>query len=490
MISKRAAGILLPLFSLPSNEGRGCLDQNAFDFIDWLKDTHQSYWQLLPLGATFRYGNPYSAYSSFGGDPAFLSLEKLYQQGLLKEQPLSNSFSQLSLNELREEKLSFISKNLLESETHLKSFNNFLAQNHSWIYDFASFSLLSKKYGKQWNKWPKEYADYNKDRLKLLINTDPTSLPLIITQWLFSLQWNDLHVYAKQNGIELIGDIPIYVDHHSIDLWPSKELFKLDKIGEPLFVSGAPPDQFSKDGQVWNTPIFNWDAHKKENFTWWQKRIKHIFELFDIVRIDHFRGLQAYWEIPNASEPDAKKGAWVNAPGKELFTTLEKDNTYELVVEDLGDIDQDVRELRDHFNFPGMKILQFAFDTDSNNEYLPHNISNNSIVYTGTHDNDTIMGWMNNIKASPSILKNLEQIVDIKPNPNFNWDMINLAHQSMANTSIIPLADILAQDSTGRINIPGTVKGNWSWSFDWKQLTCEMSKKLKELTINSNRSHV
>lgn len=487
MITKRAAGILLPLFSLPSNEGRGCLDDNAFKFIDWLKETKQSYWQLLPIGPTFRYGNPYSAYSSFGGDPAFISLERLVSREVISTLPPKKYLKKLSLNTLRERKMNFIMDHLHQAPENNKSYKAFIHNNENWLLDFTAFSFLSSTYGKRWSKWPAKFKHYDSKVVQDIVETEPEARRILITQWLFFEQWIELRLYAKQRGVDLIGDVPIYVDRHSVDLWPSKHLFKLDSKGSPLFVSGAPPDQFSTDGQVWNTPIFKWDKHLEEDFRWWKKRITNIFNLFDIVRIDHFRGLEAYWEIPNEKVPDAKKGKWVKAPGRELFQELSRNDDYSLVVEDLGDIDYNVRNLRDDFNLPGMKILQFAFDTDSSNEYLPEHITPNSIVYTGTHDNNTIMGWRDEIQSNDIIVKNLKTIVGISLEKDFNWKMIELAHTSKANTSIIPFSDILGTGPKGRINVPGTVQGNWSWKFSWSELTEQMTAQLKNLTIQSNR---
>ncbi len=472
MIEKRAAGILLPLFSLPSPEGRGCLDQNSFNFIDWLSASKQRYWQLLPLGLTYKHQNPYSACSSFGGDPAFISLQRLQEQHIISSFSIP-SLATLSLNQLRSEKSKLILKHLLINFSD-NSIQKFIVQ-HPWVKELATFIVLTEEQGADWRKWSSSSSR----------SISPTRIQEeIILQFLFFTQWKELQSYAHKKNIQIIGDLPIYIDLHSVDIWPNPHLFKLDAGHDLLFVSGAPPDQFSPTGQVWNTPVFNWDQHQLEHFSWWKKRIRRSLELFDLLRIDHFRGFASYWEIPNSSPPDARKGYWQKAKGEELFSTLSTAELNALIVEDLGDIDAAVYYLRDKFHFPGMNILQFAFETDLSNKYLPANTPTNSIYYTGTHDNDVITNWFE--QSNLETKQKLKEWFHIKSSPELNWQLIELAYQARSNLVIIPFADIINAQQ-GRINTPGTISQNWQWQCSLTDFSPKTQQKLITLTTKYNR---
>ena len=482
-MNKRTAGILLPIFSLPSNEGRGCFDENAYKYVDWLKKTKQSFWQILPLGPTLKYGNPYSAYSSFGGDLNLISTAQLKNDGFISNNLKLKRSDSYTYNQIKQKKIGLLKIAFKNFNQKDRDFNLFIEKNSSWLKPLAHFEVLTRKYGKLWNKWPSEFQDYKKVA-KAPSTQDEYFIYFI--QWVFYKQWQKLKKYANKNNIKILGDVPIYVDFHSVDVWTAPKMFKFDQKQNPKFVSGAPPDQFSSKGQVWNTPVFNWHNLEKDSFKWWLKRFKYIFTLYDITRIDHFRGLQAYWEIPNDSPPDARKGKWQKAMGRKLFTKLKQDiKNLPVVVEDLGDIDQDVLSLRDDFKFSGMNVLHFAFSSDSRNVYLPENHKKNALVYTGTHDNDTTKGWFAQLNEKEKL--NLFTFFNIKNGNNIHWDLISIAHHSPSNCSIIPMQDILGLGSEGRINVPGTVMNNWKWQFQWNKLTPSMSSKLLNITKASKR---
>lgn len=471
------------------------MGQQAYRFVDFLKSTHQSWWQLLPIGPTLKYGNPYCAYTSFGGNPTLISLDLLKDQGLLDEdlswiqspQGLVNYeiTTPLKLKALKMAYTKF--KKVIRKTPFFDQYVHFVARNMWWLKDFAVFSCLTDDFGPDWTQWPLSYKKYDqKTADQYFQNHSDEVFFHYFTQWIFFEQWSKLKSYANKNGIKILGDIPIFVDKHSLDVWKSPDHFKLDQEGRPLFVSGAPPDAFCDMGQVWNTPVFDWKVHRKNHYRWWKMRLRYILELFDVTRIDHFRGLESYWEIPNTTPPDARKGKWVKAHGRELFKELEKlYPELPLVVEDLGDITKAVLKLRDDFEFPGMKILHFAFGSGKNNPYLPPNIPQNSIIYTGTHDNDTTQGWFKNLKDKNELMM-LNKFIKTDPT-QIHWQLIQLAHESRSNLCIIPMADILGLDSKARINLPGTEKGNWMWRFDWDQLNKKDRERLKTITIEAKR---
>lgn len=498
MLENRSSGILLHMSSLPSKFGIGDLGPQAYHFVDLLAKNYQSYWQILPLNPTeSQHGNsPYHSCSSFAGNPLLISPELLYQEGLINEKELKGCF--LPEKESVDYKSVYINKNKLFDKAYTvfnkkiklkKIFDIFCKEQKFWLDDYALFRVIMKKYPlKQWNKWP--------DGLK---NREPQAVFQIekemhdkikkqkFIQFLFFYQWNSLKKYCQGKKIKIIGDLPIYVTYHSADVWSYPDLFKLDEDMKPLFKSGVPPDYFSKTGQLWGNPVYNWSAQNKQDFNWWIKRIEHNLKMVDLLRIDHFRGLVAYWEIP-ANEKTAINGNWVTGGGEIFFQMLkQKFPDLPFIAEDLGVITEDVIQVIKQLGLPGMRVLLFAFDRKKfpHNIHLPHNFKNNCVAYTGTHDNNTVQGWLQKEigqKEKYLLKKYLNKNIRIK---NAHWELIKLAQASVAYLAIIPVQDILGLGENARMNHPAKENHNWQWKLSIKQLS-EMKDnclpRLKELT--------
>jgi 4-alpha-glucanotransferase len=493
----RIGGILLHPTSLPSEYGIGELGDHALKFIDLLAKYHIRAWQILPLGPT-GYGNsPYQSFSSFAGNPLIISIQNLIKAKLLnvseidvfeQKMPLKIDFGSIIPWKNNVLKLAF--KNFNKNQKHPlhKKFKAFEKTHNHWLHDYALFMSIKEKFNnKPWNTWPIDLRDRNLDKLD---KWKDENYELIMfhkfNQFLFFSHWNAIKNYGKKKNIIIIGDIPIFVALDSADVWANRNLFFIDLNGNPEFIAGVPPDLFSETGQRWGNPLYKWTEHKNQNYSWWKARFKHIISIVDIVRLDHFRGFEAYWEIPSI-EKTAIRGKWVKGPGEEFFDSLMKEFKYlPIIAENLGVITEDVEHLRNKYDFPGMYILQFAFDDPYNekNIYLPHNYHNNSVVYTGTHDNDTILGWYDNLTEShKSIIKNyfddnLDDIADI---------FIKECIKSVANISIIPLQDVLSLDNSARMNFPGKENNNWEWKFDWNLIDEKKFIKLKKYLALYNR---
>jgi 4-alpha-glucanotransferase len=495
----RASGILLHPTSLPSPFGIGDLGQDAYEFIDFLHRTGQKYWQILPLGPT-GYGNsPYMCYSAIAGNPLLISPAILLADGLLTGEEIAN------LPDFRRDRVDFslvidTKHNLFRqacgrfraeaTPEQLAAFEGFCEGQIHWLDDYALFMALREaNEGKSWDNWEPE-----------LIKREPQALihwrnelkdEIYYHQFLqfqFFTQWLNLKQYANKYGIEIIGDIPIYVAHDSADVWANQEFFELDpETGAAALMAGVPPDYFSETGQLWGNPVYNWDKLVETNFNWWIQRFESLLKLVDIIRADHFRGFQAFWAIEQG-ETTAINGGWIKAPGAELFSTLrEKWGKLPILAEDLGVITPDVEALRDQFEFPGMKVLQFAFGSDNDNPFLPYNYGRNFVVYTGTHDNDTTVGWFEqaNDYERDRVLKYLGQVSPA----GINWDFIRLAMSSIATISIIPLQDVLGLGKEARMNFPGIAEGNWEWRFPSGALTDSIQYQLKDITEIFARLH-
>jgi 4-alpha-glucanotransferase len=495
----RASGILLHITSLPSKFGIGDLGPSSYQFIDFLKASRQQYWQILPLNPTSTYlgSSPYASYSAFAGNPLLISPEKLVEKGLLLESDIG------SIPEFPADKVDF--RKVVEYKTQIlqlaydrhmltgilrPEFEEFQRENHSWLDDYALFVALKQEFDEvYWGEWAPEIRDRKEDTIKHWSEKlkDKISRSKFF-QFLFFDQWHDLKSYAGKIGIKIIGDIPIYVGNDSPDVWANPQLFKLDEEKDPIFVSGAPPDYFSETGQRWGSPVFNWDILKKTGFSWWLRRIAQNLKLFDLVRLDHFRGFVAYWEIP-AEEETAINGKWVEAPAYEFFETMLKQfPDAKFIAEDLGLITQDVREVIQHFQFPSMKILQFAFGSDMpTNPYIPHNYERNCIVYTGTHDNNTIQGWYHN-ETDEEIRKRVAEFLGHPVNPEvIHWEMIRIAFGSVGVMTVIPMQDVLGLGEEARMNFPQKTQGNWLWRLKPDQVTHEIVDRLSHLTSFYNR---
>ncbi|KZL50405.1 4-alpha-glucanotransferase [Nodularia spumigena CENA596] len=488
----RSSGILLHPTSFPSRFGIGDLGLEAYKFIDFLRETYQQYWQVLPLGPT-GYGNsPYAAYSAMAGNPMLISPEQLQEQGLLAEEDFANlpvfNESKVDYDQVNEIKIALLKKaceNFQVKATPLqkKEFAGFCESKAYWLDDYALFmALKDANNNTSWHTWEKEIVkrepaaiDQAKEKLAAEIYYYK------FVQFEFFRQWSELKTYANMSGIHIIGDIPIYVAQDSADVWAHPHIFCLDEeTREPALMAGVPPDYFSETGQLWGNPVYNWEALQKQDFNWWLGRFEAMLDYIDVIRIDHFRGFEAYWAVEQGEET-AMNGEWMKAPGEELFDAIKaKLGTLPVLAEDLGVITPEVEALRDKYEFPGMKVLQFAFGSDPGNSFLPFNYTRNAVVYTGTHDNDTTVGWFN--QANDWEKRNLLLYLGCISDEGIHWDVIRLALSSIANQAIIPLQDILGLGTEARMNFPSTAEGNWGWRYQPSLLTAELGERLKNLT--------
>lgn len=493
---KRAAGILLPITSLPSNYGIGCFSKSAYDFIDWLKKAGQTYWQILPIGPTSYGDSPYQSFSTFAGNPYFISLEALIEEGVLIEEECKEADFGSQPNDIDYKKLYYNRYPLLRKAyerskvNENKAYLEFVEKNQWWLSDYALFMAVKSRFdGVEWTQWAEDIRlrwgfamDYYRRELYFEIEFQQ------YMQFKFFEQWKKLKDYANQNGIRIIGDIPIYVAMDSADTWAHPELFQLDEQNVPYAVAGCPPDGFSADGQLWGNPLYRWDYHKSTGYDWWISRLAYCFQLYDVVRIDHFRGFDEYYSIPYGAK-SAKTGHWEKGPGIELFRCVEQRlGWHEVIAEDLGYVTDSVRKLVYESGFPGMKVLEFAFDSrdsGSANDYLPHNYIENSVAYTGTHDNETICGWFESIsKAEQQMAR--EYLCDFyTPKKQLYQAFLALVMRSNAKTCIIPMQDYLGYDNQCRINTPSTVGKNWRWRLT----KVELSKELQEEIYNRTKRY-
>jgi 4-alpha-glucanotransferase len=480
--NRRHAGVLLHVSSLPS----GDLGPDAYRFIDFLSEIGAKVWQTLPLNMPHGDRSPYQCLSAHAGDTAFISLHRLAERGWLLAEEVTGRLSDLGDKERLVTK-AFAQFKQKPKSAEYAAFKRFCKKNAFWLNDFALFLLLRKQYQCiSWNKWPLIYKKRDAQALSQLSKLLKDELETIkFSQYMFFMQWHELKAYANKKGIAIFGDIPIFVAYDSADVWASPQSFKLDARCNMKVVAGVPPDYFSETGQRWGNPHYNWRAMKADGFKWWLERMSTQYQLFDMVRIDHFRGLQAAWEIP-AKEDTAINGKWVLAPGDALLTTIKQHFPKMcLVAEDLGIITEEVNALRHKFNLPGMKILQFAFGGGDDNYYLPANIEPNSVVYTGTHDNDTSLGWYQTLEVHAK--QHLHVILDSET-PNMPFDLIKLALNTRANLAIIPMQDVLELDGSNRMNTPGTLENNWRWRFDWVQLSPHLQIQIAEAIRQSGRA--
>ncbi|MEQ1527672.1 MAG: 4-alpha-glucanotransferase [Methylococcales bacterium] len=478
ILNKRRAGILLHVTSLPGPGAQGDLGQDAYHFINFLHDSGVTVWQTLPLGMTHADGSPYQCLSAHAGNPLLINVDWLVLQGWL---PLAESLQEclgtvsFKISCLLTKAYAGFQERAEQADK--EAFALFCREKAFWLDDFALFMVLRNEFQQQcWNQWPEHYKErYSKEILEAKRRFKNEIDCIKFEQYVFFRQWLELKAYAKQKNVLLFGDIPIFVSYDSADVWANREVFKLDESGNMSVVAGVPPDYFSATGQRWGNPHYNWHHLKKTGFGWWVERMQTQLELFDIIRIDHFRGLEAAWEIP-ANEDTAINGRWIKAPGKALLEAIQEEFSFiPLVAEDLGVITEEVEQLRDEFNLPGMKILQFAFDGGPDNPYLPNNFDKNSVVYTGTHDNDTTLGW-----ASMLSMDTKRGIYEYLGNPRMplHLALIQAALASVANLAVIPMQDILELGSEHRMNTPGTIVGNWRWRFQWHQLSHEQASRL------------
>ena len=491
----RASGILLHPTSLPGPYGIGDLGPEAHRFVDFLAQSGQSIWQVLPLGPTGYGDSPYQSFSAFAGNPLLISPDLLLEEGHLTTADVKGipAFPQavVDYGPVIEYKMRLLrtafdrfrnARGLLEQTM----FAAFCDSKRAWLDDYALFMALKDKHsGAVWTTWPKDIASRRRDaisRWSLALQDDVERHKYL--QYIFHRQWSALKWYAGANRIRIIGDIPIFVAHDSSDVWANPDLFKLDEDGNPTVVAGVPPDYFSETGQLWGNPIYRWDRLAEQGYEWWVRRFQCAFEMVDLVRVDHFRGFEGYWEVP-ASEKTAVNGRWVKGPGAELFVAVENElGNLPIIAEDLGVITPEVVQLRDRFDFPGMRILQFGFASDASDPFLPHNYVRNCVVYTGTHDNDITVGWF---ATAPQHEQQAALDYFGTAGDDLHWDFIRWLFASVADTAIVPLQEVLSLGPESRMNYPSRLGGNWSWRFLPDSLSATVRQRLRRMTETYGR---
>ncbi|MDF2613474.1 MAG: 4-alpha-glucanotransferase [Clostridia bacterium] len=485
----RASGILMHISSLPEKYGIGTFGKQAYEFADFLKEAGQSYWQILPLGHTGYGDSPYQAFSAYAGNPYFIDLDLLEKEGLLEKTDFEaidfgTNEEEVDYGKLFENRLKVLEIAYHNGKEKLKEkITVFEKENAFWLTDYAMYMAIKNKMNLvSWQEWDEDIKLRNKDAL------DACQIELkeeigywTFVQYLFFKQWHALKSYVNDLGIKIIGDIPIYVSADSSDAWANGELFKLDEHKNPTVVAGCPPDAFSESGQLWGNPIYDWEYLEKTGYKWWITRIRESLKLYDTVRIDHFRGFEAYWEIPFGDET-AERGKWAKGPAMKLFDAIKAElGEIAIIAEDLGDITQEVIDFRNETGYPGMKILQFAFSVNEESTYLPHNYNKNCIVYTGTHDNDTTMGWIDTTGNREEVEFAKEYLrLDIKE--GYHWGIIRGAWSSTANIAIAPMQDFLGLGNEARMNRPSTLGINWKWRMKKEVLDNKLSEKIYHLT--------
>ena len=501
MTFKRSSGILLHPTSLPSPYGIGDLGPQSYRFVDWLSSTGCKLWQVLPLGPTGYGDSPYQSFSAFAGNPYLISPDDLFADGLLTQEDLDGMkdlpASRVDFGLIIPKKLDLLQKafsNYQSNPEHLRqSFDYFCAENASWLDDYTLFMALKEANGGgSWNGWPEALRKRKKTALaKARKELGESVTRFAFYQFIFFRQWNKLRAYTNERGIQIIGDIPIFVAYDSSDVWSHPDLFYLDREGNPTVVAGVPPDEFSATGQLWGNPLYKWDVHKKDGYAWWLLRVRSSLQIFDILRFDHFRGFAGYYEIP-ADHKTAEFGRWVTGPGKDLFRAVDKylgdglithGTGLPIIAEDLGLVTPDVIELLAAFDLPGMKVLQFAF-SGPDNPFLPHNYVPNSVAYTGTHDNDTAFGWY---AAAADYERDFAHRYLGVDGHDFAWDLIRGVWKSVAVFAITPMQDLLGLGSDARMNFPSKLGGNWEWRMGEHDLREDIAARLRDLNWLSYR---
>ena len=493
-MDKRAAGILMPITSLPSEYGIGCFSKSAYDFVDWLKEAGQSYWQILPLGPTSYGDSPYQSFSTFAGNPYFISLKALVEEGVLTKEDCdkvswgrradSVDYEKIYKGRYKLLRKAYENSNISENPDYQK----FVAENSWWLSDYALFMAVKDQFGGvEWTKWAEDIRlrwanamDYYRRELYFDIEFQQ------YMQFKFYEQWMKLKKYANEKGIQIIGDIPIYVAMDSADTWAHPELFQLDEENVPVAVAGCPPDGFSATGQLWGNPLYRWDYHRNTGYQWWISRLSYVFRLYDVVRIDHFRGFDEYFSIP-AKDKTAVNGHWEKGPGIELFQVIKaRLGEKPIIAEDLGYVTDTVRRMVKESGYPNMKVLEFAFDSrDSSGagDYLPHNYEHNCVAYTGTHDNETILGWLSSIKPEEVQMVRAYLNRPTESKQVLASELVRTTIASVADTCIIPIQDYLGLDNSARINFPSTLGTNWRWRLIKSDLTKALADSIRKQNI-------
>jgi len=496
MLNKRGSGILLHPTSLPGRVGSGDLGSDAYRFVDWLHSTGQSYWQMLPVGEIGPGNSPYMSTSSFAGNVLLIDLQDLAARGWLHPDAIEPAddirpeyvdYGRIIPFRVSRLRMAFSKFESIKNKGISDSFNVFCESEAGWLDDYAIFMAISNLHpGVEWSRWPEPLLQRKAAALNHVRQTHAKEIAFWkFAQWCFDRQWHALREYAHGKNVRLIGDVPIFVAYHSADVWANQNLFNLDAHGRPLTVAGVPPDYFSETGQLWGNPLYKWDVHENTGYAWWIARMRRTLDLSDVVRVDHFRGFAGFWEIP-ADARTAIEGRWVDGPGAKLFDALKRAiPSLPIIAEDLGVITEDVVTLREQFQLPGMKVLQFAFGGGDDNPFLPHNYVENCVAYTGTHDNSTTVGWWHGLQQHERDCVTNYLNTDIS---EIHWAMIAALQVSVANTVIFPLQDVMGLDDSNRMNFPGKMEGNWAWRFRWEELRDSDSIRMHELTQQNGRA--
>lgn len=484
----RKSGVLLPVSSIPSRYGIGTFSKQAYEFIDLLEKAGQSYWQILPLGPTGYGDSPYQSFSTFAGNPYYIDLEALIEEGYLTKTDCDQydfgdneqyvDYEKIYLSRFKVLRTAFENSHIAEKE----EFQKFIADNAYWLDDYALYMAVKNSFdGKNFTEWDEDIKLRKPEAMKAYREQYAEEICFYqFQQYLFAKQWLALKQYANDKKIQIIGDIPIYVAFDSADTWANPELFQLDDTMTPVAVAGCPPDAFSATGQLWGNPLYRWDYHKQTEYAWWMKRIAYCYELYDVVRIDHFRGFDEYYSIPYG-DPTAEFGHWEKGPGYDIFKTMKaKIGNKPVIAEDLGFLTASVIKLVKKTGYPGMKILQFAFDPREESDYLPHNYTANSIVYTGTHDNDTTVSWFEQLSRQDRAFA--KKYLNIRSNKEIHWEFIRAALASVSDTCVIPMQDYLGLGGEARINMPSTLGTNWKWRMTDGQFTEELADRMYDMT--------
>lgn len=491
-MEKRSSGLLLHVSSLPGKYGIGDFGEDAYAFVDFLSMTGTKYWQILPLGITSFGDSPYQSFSAFAGNPYFIDLDRLVEAGWLKQSEivrtdLGEDEEYVDYAKLYEGKMALLDKAFERAYPEVeKELEGFAAEHEDWLPDFATFMAIKKSHGNiAWTEWPERYRLRKREVLEAFYEGNRKERHFwIFTQYLFFEHWGDLKRYANRKGIRIIGDIPIYVAADSADVWSRPDLYKLKENLKPSVVAGVPPDMMSDTGQLWGNPIYDWEQMEKEGYHWWIRRVEESFRLYDAVRIDHFRGFEAYWQVP-AEDETAENGEWVKGPGMSLFRAIrEALGDKEILAEDLGFLTQEVRELIEETGYPGMKVLQFGFGGEDG--YLPHNYTGHTIAYTGNHDTQTMQGWLDS--ADEEAVEAARSYLNLTEEEGYVNGLIRGVFASSSNLAIIPVQDLLGLDDSARFNVPSTIGGNWEWRLTQDALKKEHSKQLKNLNERYGRS--
>lgn len=484
----RKSGVLLPVSSIPSKYGIGTFSKQAYAFIDSLEKAGQSYWQILPLGPTGYGDSPYQSFSTFAGNPYYIDLEDLVERGWLKRSDCEKcdfgddeayiDYEKIYRSRFQVLKTAFRNSHIEEDA----EYRAFVEENRYWLDDYALYMAVKNSFGgKSWSEWDEDIRRRKPAALKRYREKFAEEISVYrFHQYIFAKQWFALKEYANRKKIQIIGDIPIYVAFDSADTWASPELFQLDDTLTPVAVAGCPPDSFSATGQLWGNPLYRWEYHKESGYAWWMRRIAYCYRLYDVVRIDHFRGFDEYYSIPYGDDT-AEFGHWEKGPGYDIFRTMKEQlGNKAVIAEDLGFLTKSVINLVKKTGYPGMKILQFAFDSREESDYLPHNYTANSIVYTGTHDNDTTLGWFGQLNRRDK--RFARQYLNFRGNREVQWQFIRAAMASVSDTCIIPMQDYLGLGMEARINIPSTLGTNWKWRMKEGAFTDELAERIREMT--------